>query len=481
MVRHWLLTVALTGAALLLTPRTTFAQCDAPLLVHCSDVLVVRFHLQAGVNAVFEENMFWNLGAALAPEADFDADAPWLEGYVLPGFSVARSIGGRLITYGKVSSVISGTRGIDAFASGNTGRITLEEGYAGLRSRRRDARRWFDLSVGPREFAAGTGMLLQNGGASGFARGSLKLGPHRAWGFAALGRAGIGPVSGTAFYLDPNELPDNDTGTKIVGGDLRTDSESGSFAGITVGRVVASRAPYPKAAPNGIGVPSILPNARDGLNFVTLYTRARPLPRAMPQLSVSVDAAFERNGAIDLRAWAARGQASYTFASVALQPTLSYTYQTFSGDDPATTRLERFDPLYYEGSPSAWATGSKSAMVFINSNVHAHQASLRLTPTKQDTITFRYAHISANKLLSPIQFGQATRVEESSGVVNPIAGVIHPHLSDDTFVEYIRALNAHIYITSGLSVSIPGQGIDSIVELHAPLWTGGFINVVINF
>jgi hypothetical protein len=47
--------------------------------------------------------------------------------------------------------------------------------------------------------------------------------------------------------------------------------------------------------------------------------------------------------------------------------------------------------MFFEGTPSSWATGSKSSMTFINSNVIAHQVALSISPSKQDTTTLRYA------------------------------------------------------------------------------------------
>ncbi|MFX6027908.1 hypothetical protein ABTE84_21405, partial [Acinetobacter baumannii] len=77
-----------------------------------------------------------------------------------------------------------------------------------------------------------------------------------------------------------------------------------------------------------------------------------------------------------------------------------------------------------------------SSMVFINSNVNAHQIALRLNPTDRDTLTLRYSHINANQLGSPIQFGQGTRLESYNGVPILITGVTTPHLADDIFIEY---------------------------------------------
>jgi hypothetical protein len=396
-VRQYSRVVVFFGA--LLTPCLAFA--DDPMLLHDSDGLVVRAHLQAGLNAVFERNLFWNYAETFVPLSGFNSNANWLEGYVKPGLSFTKELTSVVSAYGMISLVASGTLGIDAYATGNTGRITLEEGYLGLRSTNKDGPT-FDISVGPREFKAGTGMLLANGGSSGFDRGALKLGPRKAWEQAAIGRFGVDDFSGTAFYLDANELSDTDSGTKIAGADFRYDLGPENFAGATFGHVLDSDAPYPKAAPGGIGVPSILPGARNGLNFVNLYGRVSPAQGSFENFFVGGDFAYEWNNNIDMAAWAGRVQVGYTFTEYSWAPTISYSYQTFSGDDPSTSKLERFDPLFYEGSPSSWSTGSKSSMVFINSNVNAHQISLRVTPTERDTFTLRYAYISANELRSPI-------------------------------------------------------------------------------
>ncbi|MGP2490903.1 alginate export family protein [Mesorhizobium sp. PUT5] len=469
--------VVLLSGGLLAAER---AHADDPMVLLDRDGLIVRAHLQAGVNVVAERNLFWDYADTFAPSAGFNSNANWLEGYVKPSLSFTQDLGG-LAAYGKVSAVASGTLGIDAYDTGNTGRITLEEGYLGLRSNEPSSPS-YDISLGPREFKAGTGMLLANGGSSGFERGALKLGPRKAWEAAAIGRFGFDDFTGTAFYLDANERSDTDTNTQIVGADFRYQPDDTTFAGATLGHVLASSAPYPKAAPGGVGAPSVLPDARDGLNFVNLYGRTNPFGESLDGFFVAGDFAYEQNDRIDMQAWAARVQIGYTFTEYSWAPTLTYSYQTFSGDDPATAKLERFDPLFYEGSPSAWATGSKSSMVFINSNVNAHQISLRVTPTQRDTFTLRYAYISANELRSPIQFGQATRVENANGVPNPIAGVTAKHLSDDVFLEYNRVLNPNTYLTAGFSVSFPGPGADSVVNASsAPVWTGGFVNVVVDF
>jgi len=455
---------------------STLAQTSAPpVALHESGDLTVTGHLQAGVNLVAEQRLFWDFGKTVAGVTDFDSNAEWFEAYLKPGVTFEQRAGDRASFYGGLSGVASMTIGTDAFDAEDTGRVTLEEGYLGWRYAADETT--FDLSVGPRVFKAGTGMLIEAGGSSGFSRGALKLGPRKAWGFAALGAISHGGFKGTAFYLDPNESPDNDSGNRLAGVDIRYDSNPNALIGLTVGKVIESEAPYPKAPPGGVGIPSIIPGARDGLKFANLYGRA-PIA-GFPNAFMAADLAFERNDRINLRAWAGRAQIGYVFAEHRWKPTFTVGYQTFSGDDPDTDRLERFDPLYYEGNPSAWSTGTKSSMVFINSNVNSWQVAASIKPTPVDTFTVRIHRIEADQLRSPIQFGQATRVE-GNDVDNPITGVTRHHLSDDLYFEYFRVVSPNLFLTAGFSVSNPQAGIKSIVP-DPPVWTGAYINLIANY
>lgn len=244
--------------------------------------------------------------------------------------------------------------------------------------------------------------------------------------------------------------------------------------------MLESGSSYVRAAPGGIGAPTILPGGRDGTQAVSFYARSNALA-ALPGWTFSADYALERNSLNDLEAWAGRVQAQYVFAEASWSPTILYGYQTFSGDDPDTPALERFDPLYYEGNPNAWSTGSKSSMAFINSNVNAHSLSVRVQPTARDTLTLRYARIRANELRSPIQFGQATRVDIVGATANVVAGVTDPHLADDVFLEYNRVISRHLFLSGGVAVSRPGKGIREVTQSAPPNWSGGYVNVVVNY
>jgi hypothetical protein len=145
-----------------------------------------------------------------------------------------------------------------------------------------------------------------------------------------------------------------------------------------------------------------------------------------------------------------------------------------------TTRLERFDPLFYDGSPGGWATGSNGSFVFINTNINAHKLKLAAMPSPKDIVTFRYAHISANHKRSPLQFGQATRPDFTSTAGSPglVAGVTKRHLADDILIEYTRIVARKIFATIGVAHSWSGAGLDELAFGQSKNWTSGFLNIV---
>lgn len=338
-----------------------------------------------------------------------------------------------------------------------------------------------DLSVGAQPLRLGTGMLVWDGASDGFERGALKFGPRSAWEMTGVAELTSGDFTGTLFYIDPRERPEVDGENELAGLDVRYDDPRGGYLGLTYVNVLNSTSAYPQASAPGTP-PSVLPGARDGTETIAVYARTNPFEGPLENVFFATDLAVQWNDEIDLDAWAGRVQAGYSFADAPWTPVLTYGYQTFSGDDPGTPGLERFDPLYYNGSPSGWATGSKSAMIWINSNVQSHNLALSVRPTQRDTVTLRYAHVRANELNSPLQFGQATRVDLSGGgSANVITGVTDAHLSDDFFVEYQRVINRNVFLSAGVSVAVPGEGIRDVFPDDTPNWVGGFVNVVFNF
>lgn len=446
------------------------------LTLHNSEKFKLQGTLQFGANGVAETNLFWNL--ADVPEIDYQSDTQWLESYVKPGLGF-NFYNGSSRFYGNISAVASSTLGTDAFDEKNQGAITLELANIGYNFNLTEQTN-LDLSIGAQELKLGTGMLIANGGVSGFERGTLKFGPRKAWEMSGVSKLKYKNFNATAFYIDPNELPSNDSDTRIVGFDANLYKSANSFIGVTYLNVINSNAPYPKAAPNGDGPPEITFGAREDLNAVSFYAKSYPFKGALKNLFTSLDFSYQWNDRINLKAWGGRTQIGYDFKTISWQPMFMFNYQIFSGDDPNTTKSERFDPLYYEGSPSAWTTGSKASMVFINSNLKSYGLTLRVTPSPRDILTLRYANIAAQQLRSPIQFGQAARVEINNGTTTVVAGVTEENLANDVFLEYNRVINRNMFFNAGLAFSFAGDGITNIVN-DVSVWSGGFVNIVFNY
>lgn len=458
-----------------LAPGVIFAQEDNFLTLHNSEKFKLQGHLQFGGNAVAETNLFWNL--ADVPEIDYDSDTQWFESYVKPGISFVLP-SGKSRFYGKLSAVASSTLGTDAFAAENTGRVTLEEAHVGYVFTLSEESS-LDVSVGSKELKLGTGMLIANGGISGFERGALKFGPRKAWEWSGIAHYKKNNFNARGFYIDPNELPSNNTNNELAGLDVNLWVSSSNFIGLTYVNVPNSDAPYPQAGADGI--PVITPGAREGLNALSFYGKSYPFKKDLPNLFTALDFAYEWNDRIDQNAWGGRLQIGYDLTGHPWKPMVMVSYHGFSGDDPDTPGQERFDPLYWEGNPNAWTTGSKSSMVFINSNVQAYAFTARAHPTAKDAFTLRYAHVRAMELRSPIQFGQAARVEFSEdNIPTFVSGVNKRALAEDFFLEYNRVISKNIFLNAGISVSFAGAGIKDIVGTTS-VWSGGYVNAVFNY
>lgn len=436
----------------------------------------LSFGIEAGAQWVYQDNAFWLLSDTLSVGTPFETSPKWGEGYIKPYLTFSRTLDTGAKLYGTASIIASGTLGTDVFDSTDQSEVLLEEAFVGLAFPLEGTGGTLDLSAGAQLYEIGSGMLISAGSGNGFERGALIFGPRQAWEMTGIATWSDETSSLTAFYLDPRELQSADTHTTMAGA-IATHSYGETLeAGVYGGVVLTSEAVWIQAAPGGVGIPTFIPDGRDGLRFVNLWANWTP----NDQIEISADLAYESNPDQDMQAWGGRFVGSYLFDSLPFQPRVGYSVASFSGDDPDTPELERFDPLFYDGSPSGWGSGANASLVFLNSNITAHQLFVETTLSERDFLSFRYFHVRANELLSPLQFGQGTRLDVN-GTLNLISGVTDPALADDFYVEYTRILNPSTYLTAGASVSYPGAGIVDIRGGQNDIWTGGYVNVVVRF
>jgi len=294
----------------------------------------------------------------------------WFEGSVKPALSAAYTLGNSTALYGKVSAVGERTYGSAPSLVGvDISSFQAEDLYIGWRSGKTittASENVVDVAVGRAPFKLGHGMLLNDGAAEGGSRGGYWTNARKAFQFAAIARLQPGPHKAETFYLDKDELPENDSGTRLWGANYEFKPSAHSTIGVSYLKFFAHE--------------DIRPD-RDGLNVWNWRAYIAPIP-STPDLTVDFEYATERNGdRLHSDAWNLQG--SYAMTKLRWKPVFSYRYAFFQGDDPATTRNESFDPLlpgFHDWG--TWWQGEIAGEYFLsNSNLSSHMLRAHVVPT----------------------------------------------------------------------------------------------------
>lgn len=452
--------------ALCLAPAVAAGQADAPKAADG-----VAWTLEAAAQGLLASNAFWGLAQTFAPTAGYDTRGAWLESYVRPGVTGRRTLGGATSLYGGVSLIASGTLGDDVFQRGNTGRLLVDDAYLGLRRSLGDGTS-IDASAGAQRYALGQGLLLALGAGNGFERGALTLAPRRAWANTAIVRAAHGAATVEAFWLDPNELPSSDTGTRLAGGRAHWSPDASTSIGIAWFEVLRSSAPYPQAPLR------LIENGRDGLTTTDVHARWAPTSGPLAGLTLAGEFALQRNDRIAMKATGWGGEVGYLLAGLPLRPRISWSPRFFSGDDPGTpTRLERFDPLFYDSSPATWSSGGNGSLAFYNTNLRVDRFRVDLVVSQRDFVNLNYWNVRAAEANSPIQYGQAGRLVVQGNAVALVSGVPVRPLTQEFYAEWTRVLSEHLFLTTGVSVAVPDDGLKALIPTGAKTWLGAIVNL----
>jgi hypothetical protein len=318
----------------------------------------------------------------------------------------------------------------------------------------------------------GHGLLLAVGAGNGYERGAVTLAPRRAWGNTAIVRATHGPATVEGFWLDPNELASNDTGTRLAGARAQWAPDASTSVGLAWFEVLRSTAPYPQTPVR------LVENGRDGLAVTDLHARWAPTTGPLDGLSVSGELAIQRNDRIAMKAIGWGAQVGWRIADLPLQPRVSWSPRYFSGDQPGTRdRLERFDPLFYDASPATWSSGGNGSLAFYNSNLRVDRFRVDLTVSPRDFVNLNYWNVRAAQADSPIQYGQAGRLVGRGGAVALVSGVPVRPLTQELYAEWTRALSQRVFLTAGFGVAVPDDGLKALIPAGAKTWVGGLLNL----
>ena len=294
----------------------------------------------------------------------------WFEGYVKPALS-GKYTGAKGELYGKVSAVGERTYGSAPPVAGeDISSFQFEDANIGWRSGEtlgRLGENAVDVTVGRVPYQLGHGMLLYDGASEGGSRGGYWTNSRKAFQFAAIGRFKPGRNTIDVFYLDRDELPESDTGSRLWGTNYEFSLNENSTIGATYMKWFAHRDVKP---------------GRDGLNVYDFRAYVTPA-NALEDLSVEAEYAREDNGdALSSNGWYLEG--GYQLSRIAWKPRISYRYAFFEGDDVSTPANEAFDPLFPGFNDwGAWWQGEIAGEYFLsNSNLKSRELRVHFTPSE---------------------------------------------------------------------------------------------------
>jgi hypothetical protein len=352
------------GVLLLALSSPALAQSKDERSTGLPKAVTWTFNLDAGIGAFgFNNSLYTNSH----PDPSGDLSDNWFESYAKPAISgTVRS--GKGAFFGKISA--AGERTYAApppLVGSEASSFMIEDLYIGWRSGTaikagEDA---LEFTFGRAPYKIGHGLLLWDGGGEGSSRGGFWSNARKAWALAGVARFHAKSNTLEGFYLDRNEVPEAETGTRVVGGNYERALGEGTTLGATYMHFTADSLP-----------------ARDGMNVFNVRAYTAPL-RKLPGLSFEAEYAMEDNG--DLRSSTAYNVlGAYELSKVSWKPKVSYRYAFFEGDDPGTTKDESFDmllPGFYDWG--TWWQGEIGGEYFLsNSNLISHQLRVHVTPSE---------------------------------------------------------------------------------------------------
>lgn len=468
------LRLALPGATLLLAGGAASAQdAPQPAWAWSSGALALEAGLDTYSAFYSMRGTWWNLAAGV-PE--FDPDRSFAELWVHPEVDATLRLGDGSTAYTTLSVGATQTLGSDAFDYEDEGTVRLGSAVVGLRGTAGDWR--YDLSVGRQPYTLGTGMLLTAGSSNGFSWGGGASAQRKVWARTYMARVGRGAWTGTAFDLLPDEAPEAETGTRLRGASVEWAGDGSSKAGIAFLTVPRSQAIYP----GDLAPLYYIDDGRDGLD--TWHGWAQVAVPALPALGLRAEFARQRGeltradgdrDPLEAEAWLVG--ASWWAQALPFAPKVSFHLARFSGDDPETATYERFDPLYWGNGLDHWWFGANGAYSWLNSNLRVQRLIVDAYASAQDVLQFQYVRASADRVNSPIQFGQGARFGDGELLL----GVPEPGLSHELYLQYARVFRADLVAIAFVSRSTARDGLEATAPQGTRAWTTIGVGLTANF
>ncbi len=335
----------------------------------------------SNTNAFFGRPEVLTTGNPLAvkPSGSGGTDT-WLETSVEAGMYGLTALTGQVSAFGGLSYIASGSYGPELFTDRTRAHGATEDAYLGLvgnSTTEQGGIRQLSVLFGRKAFQIDSGMILRLGSANGGERASLQSNPRNAADQVLQFQFVHDNHKLELFRLDPDELEETDSRTVIEG----LNYEARVLPDVRVGAMFLQ---VPQSKFSYYTTSSVL--SREGLRVTDLRLAYDP-PAGRSGVYARGEWARQthRDFAMDARAGYVEG--GYRFDQITWRPTLSYRYSLFTGDNPNTSKFERWDPLFAGGAGDEWVQGLNQYKVVQTSNVAAHRFMGRLQVSPQLELT----------------------------------------------------------------------------------------------
>jgi hypothetical protein len=367
--------------------------------------------------------------------------ASWTEGSLEIGAGGATQLGDlQVYAFGALTGMKTWSVGQDIFRNDTRNFDAIEKAYAGLLYADPATGNKLKLSIGRQTYTLNDGFLINmvKGSANVGERGASYLGPRLTNDFSVLADGRFGAWGFSFFYIDPNELELVESGSTFLGFNGKYNFNQDVAMDATFITIPESRSTFAN--------PDKLILEREGLNTIAGHLKWRNA--GIEGLWLETEAAYQFHPDYAMSAWAAYGTLGYIARDLPWTPSLSYRYAYFSGDDPATTRYERFDPLLSTGL-GIWLQGLSFGKLTSNSNLETHRVQFNVAPVETLNVTFDYHSLRAPELNN---LGS-----------NPALATLTSHDLGDEFTLSARwAINRNLYFQGVASYAVPGKALRNI-------------------
>jgi hypothetical protein len=354
----------------------------------------LRLQVNGGLGAFIDNGPWFGNAQAFTGNSPIADDPPgpgttgWFEANIETGIHGSAQLGNAPVyAYGALTWMTSMTAGNDLFRSDFRAVTRIEKAYAGVLYKPEKGPVSAQFSAGRQNWQLNEGFLFSqfSGAANAGPLPGLYLNPRTAFEETYIGKVKAGRFSGEWFYVDPEELDFVESRTAFRGVNLQYTTKKNYFGAFAYYDVPRSRTSFPN--PTGDRIP------RKGQRTANIRLGSRSFLKT-PGLEVIGEYARQWNPGNNVGANAGYVSTGYTFLKRQWQPSLSYRFAHFGGDDPQTAKYERFDAPLSSGLDN-WVQGVNFKKVVTNSNLNSHRIRFNVSPQKTLSFTFDYFYLFA--------------------------------------------------------------------------------------